>query len=97
MSDSLERQGIKKEKYRARAPIQYLGDRHAWAAPGIRRGGLPALFLTIISRYDMLAQPLLKLPFSTVLFEVIGSNDTGYDRALAFNMPVTKTRRGDSL
>jgi hypothetical protein len=58
---------------------------------------LPALFPTIISRYDMLAQPLLKLSSSTVLFKVIGSNDTGYDRALAFNVHVMKTRRGDSL
>jgi hypothetical protein len=97
MSDSLEQQGIKRKNNCLRPDaIPCSPDRCTRNRPGFGRR-LPALFLTIISRYDMLAQPLLKLPFSTVLFKVIGSNDTGYDLALAFNMSVMKTRRGDSL
>jgi len=79
MSDCWNSKKLKK-KNTANPPIRYLAIQISHERQGLGAGWcLPALFPTIISRYDMLAQPLLKLFFSTVLFKVIGSNDTGYD------------------
>jgi hypothetical protein len=66
---------LKRKKASKNLIGSYRGLAVAWQSR--ERHRVACLFLTSTSRYDMLAQPLLKLAFSTVLFEIIGGNDTG--------------------